>query len=258
MHLKNITLLALSFALGTGILFSSGNFVEAKETVVKKEAYYTTEKFSGYKKGEFTVLMDDDVNFRSGPSTTAAVLACLPRHSLFRIVGEQEGDWQKVEWAGKTGYVFAAFLKKSEAEGLIEEDNSLGDWQIGQPLGLDTFATMGGITRTSKEGNLQVYSYPGLEVKVKRNSKKIEALSTTSPIIYTMRGVGVGDSEARVVGQYGIPSRVVYLGHGGVVAGDEDIMIYSYDFLKESNFEGRIDFYINANGDVSKVVLCEA
>ena len=58
------------------------------------------------KKGEFAVLADDDVNFRSGPSTTADVLACLPRHSLLRLSGSKSGEWQKVEWNGKNGYIF--------------------------------------------------------------------------------------------------------------------------------------------------------
>ncbi|MUU06352.1 MAG: SH3 domain-containing protein [Phascolarctobacterium sp.] len=85
-------------------------------------------------KGEFAVLADDDVNFRSGPSTTADVLACLPRHSLLRLSGSKSGEWQKVEWNGKNGYIFAEYLEKPEAEELIDEDNSLGDWHLGQIL----------------------------------------------------------------------------------------------------------------------------
>ena len=58
------------------------------------------------------------MNFRSGPSTTADVLACLPRHSLLRLSGSKSGEWQKVEWNGKKGYIFAEYLEKPETEEL--------------------------------------------------------------------------------------------------------------------------------------------
>lgn len=52
--------------------------------------------------------------------------------------------------------------------------------------------------------------FSGTDVKARRGNKKIVELYD-SPVIYTMRGIGTGDDGARVIGQYGIPARVVYL-----------------------------------------------
>lgn len=43
-----------------------------------------------------------------------------------RLSGSKSGEWQKVEWNGKNGYIFAEYLEKPETEELIDEDNSLG------------------------------------------------------------------------------------------------------------------------------------
>ena len=52
---------------------------------------------------------------------------------------------------------------------------------------------------------------------------------TASPVIYTMRGIGTGDDGARVIGQYGIPARVVYL------KDDKDgaVIMYGYNFSQK-------------------------
>ena len=44
-----------------------------------------------------------------------------------------------------------------------------------------------------------------------------------------MRGIGAGDSGARVIGQYGLPGRVVYLKDDKEGA----VMMYGYDFPQE-------------------------
>lgn len=106
MLIQRFAAVALGIMMGTSLLLQTGTVMAAKS-----EAYYTTQKISDYKKGEFAVLADDDVNFRSGPSTTADVLACLPRHSLLRLSGSKSGEWQKVEWNGKNGYIFAEYLE---------------------------------------------------------------------------------------------------------------------------------------------------
>ena len=75
MLIQRFAAVALGIMMGTSLLLQTGTVLAAKS-----EAYYTTQKISDYKKGEFAVLADDDVNFRSGPSTTADVLACLDIH----------------------------------------------------------------------------------------------------------------------------------------------------------------------------------
>lgn len=47
--------------------------------------FYSTERVSGYKSGEFMILAEDDVNFRSNPALSNNIISCLPRHSLLRI-----------------------------------------------------------------------------------------------------------------------------------------------------------------------------
>lgn len=246
MLLRKLATIAVGLVLGTGLLLQTGTVLAAKG-----EAYYTTKKISDHKKGEFAVLADDDVNFRSGPSTLTDVLACLPRHSLFRIVGGKDGEWQKVYWNGKMGYVFADYLDKSQAEALIEEDNALGDWQLGQRFDAAAAQSLGKVKKESREGSKHIYDFQQLQVKVKRGTKRIVELTTASPVIYTMRGIGTGDDSDRVVGQYGLPSRVVYFKD----AKDGDVMMYGYDFAKNSKIGQTLDFYINSTGEVSKIVL---
>lgn len=90
MLIRKIVAAALVVSVAVGLLLQ----VETA-SAARNEAYYTTRKISDYKKGAFAILADDDVNFRSGPSTTSAILACLPRHSLFRVLGGKNGEWQK-------------------------------------------------------------------------------------------------------------------------------------------------------------------
>ncbi len=259
MLLRRLTVAAIGIVLGTGLLLPTA------VVAAKNEAYYTTQKISDYKKGEFGVLVDDDVNFRNGPSTTSMVLACLPRHSLLRIIDKQDGEWQKIEWNGKVGYIFARYLNLPSAEALIDEDNSLGDLQLGQKFEPNVVKSFGKIKKESKDGSLQVYDFQQLQIKVKRGTKKMEEITTSSPVIYTMRGIGAGDKEARVVGQYGIPARVIYLYSDKKAAKDkrskkqdnqnEEFMIYGYDFPDDSKTGRRLNFYINTEGDVSRIVL---
>lgn len=41
--------------------------------------FYSTERVSGYKSGEFMILAEDDVNFRSNPAVSNNIISCLPR-----------------------------------------------------------------------------------------------------------------------------------------------------------------------------------
>ena len=64
---------------------------------------------------------------------------------------------------------------------------------------------------------------------------------TASPVIYTMRGIGTGDDGARVIGQYGIPARVVYL------KDDKDgaVIMYGYKFSQKTVKSGKsLDFIL--------------
>ena len=105
------------------------------------------------------------MNFRSGPSTTADVLACLPRHSLLRLSGSKSGEWQKVEWNGKNGYIFAEYLEKPEAEELIDEDNSLGDWHLGQIFDSSAAKSLGKVKKKVKMGAVRFMIFSSCRLK---------------------------------------------------------------------------------------------
>ena len=38
--------------------------------------FYSTERVSGYKSGEFMILAEDDVNFRSNPAVSNNIISC--------------------------------------------------------------------------------------------------------------------------------------------------------------------------------------
>ena len=147
--------------------------------------------------------------------------------------------------------IFAEYLEKPEAEELIDEDNSLGDWHLGQIFDSSAAKSLGKVKKESKDGSSQVYDFQQLQVKARRGNKKIVELMTASPVIYTMRGIGTGDDGARVIGQYGIPARVVYL------KGDKDgaVIMYGYNFPKNSKIGKSLDFYISSDCDVCRIVL---
>ena len=115
----------------------------------------------------------------------------------------------------------------------------------------DMETVMGKVKKESKDGSSQVYDFQQLQVKARRGNKKIVELMTASPVIYTMRGIGTVDDGARVIGQYGIPARVVYL------KDDKDgaVIMYGYNFPKNSKIGKSLDFYISSDGDVCRIVL---
>lgn len=96
MLIQRFAAVALGIMMGTSLHFCRQElyWLQKAKLIIQRR------KFLIIKKDEFAVLADDDVNFRSGPSTTADVLACLPRHSLLRLSGSKSGEWQKVEWNG--------------------------------------------------------------------------------------------------------------------------------------------------------------
>ena len=52
------------------------------------------------------------VNLREEPSTSAAILAEVPKGSAVQATGERVDDFMRVEYDGKTGYIHAQYLTK--------------------------------------------------------------------------------------------------------------------------------------------------
>jgi len=53
-----------------------------------------------------------DVNFRSGPSTSAPVLAKLVKGTSVRATGQKNGNWWEIEAWGNTGWIHEDFLTR--------------------------------------------------------------------------------------------------------------------------------------------------
>ena len=69
-----------------------------------------------------------------------------------------------------------------------------------------------------------------------------------------MRGVSTGDEASRVIGQYGMPNRVVYFTPNKDDESLKQTMMLGYDFEGKYD-DGGLDFYIDANDVVTKIVL---
>lgn len=52
------------------------------------------------------------VNFRSGPSTSAPVLASLPKGTSVQPTGTKQGSWWEVEAQGRTGWLHSDFITR--------------------------------------------------------------------------------------------------------------------------------------------------
>ncbi len=241
--------LALSAALFCCTAFV--NSVSAEDLT----RYYSTERVSGYKSGEFMILTEDDVNFRSNPALSNNIISCLPRHSLLRITrGDQ--PWTEAVWNGQKGYIAAEYLTSAEAEPLLnDEDINFGEWKLDEEFAPEG-AKLGKLIKEGREHGSYVYEYTDLKISVNRKKHTITAMESTSPVFATMRGVSAGDGEARVIGQYGMPNRIVYFTPDKDDKALAQTMMLGYDFGDDGDYEdGGLDFYIDAHDTVSKIVL---
>jgi cell wall-associated NlpC family hydrolase len=55
-----------------------------------------------------------NLNMRTGPGTTFAIITTIPKDSIVKVESEA-GGWAKVSYGGKSGYVSTAYLTKTEA-----------------------------------------------------------------------------------------------------------------------------------------------
>lgn len=217
--------------------------------------FYSTERVSGYKSGEFMILAEDDVNFRSNPAVSNNIISCLPRHSLLRIT-KDEHPLAEAVWNGHKGYIATEYLTPAEAEPLLnDEDINFGEWKLDDVF-VPENAALGKLLKEGKEHGDYVYEYADIKISVNRKKHTITAMEGKSPLFATMRGVSNGDEAARVVGQYGMPNRVVYFTPDKNDESLKQTMMLGYDFLSDGDYEDAgLDFYIDANDRVSKIVL---
>ena len=107
------------------------------------------------------------------------------------------------------------------------------------------------------KGVLALTATAAISLAVFANSASAEDLTKFySTEFATMRGVSNGDEAARVVGQYGMPNRVVYFTPDKNDESLKQTMMLGYDFPSDGDYEDAgLDFYIDANDRVSKIVL---
>ncbi len=217
--------------------------------------YYSTERVSGYKSGEFMILAEDDVNFRSNPALSNNVISCLPRHSLLRITDGGQ-PWAEAVWNGKKGYIATEYLTPADAEPLLnDEDINFGEWKLDDVFAPED-ARLGKLLDEGKEHGDYVYEYKDVKISVNRKKHTITAMEGKTPVFATMRGVSTGDEASRVIGQYGMPNRVVYFTPDKDNEALKQTMMLGYDFDKDGDYEdGGLDFYVDAHDVVTKIVL---
>ena len=60
-------------------------------------------------------ITGNDVNFRSGPGTEYAIFDCLPKGTVVSVTDRSNGEWYGVTYGGRSGYIYASYLKVSSA-----------------------------------------------------------------------------------------------------------------------------------------------
>ena len=138
---------------------------------------------------------------------------------------------------------------------LNDEDINFGEWKLDDVF-VPENAALGKLLKEGKEHGDYVYEYADVKISVNRKKHTIMAMEGKSPLFATMRGVSNGDEAARVVGQYGMPNRVVYFTPDKNDESLKQTMMLGYDFPNDGDYEDAgLDFYIDSNDRVSKIVL---
>lgn len=209
------------------------------------EQYYLEQKIKGYDKGDFVVLDADDINFREQP-VDGRVLKVLPHHSLLRVLAV-DGDWLQAESDGVTGYIYAPFTSKGAKDELTQEDFAVGYAVLGERFEeKQAEAKLGAVQKTLTNRKLKRTDYVYATVTLGVTKKLLTSIKVTDPKYITMRGVSVGDSAGRVVGQYGVPDAVVYA---------KDVTTYEYLLPEDKKQLLRFALEIDAQGRVQAFVL---
>ena len=192
----NILTIALSLLVSAAAYAADGRF-------------YTGERLRSHERGEFVMLDSDDVNLRAAPEN-GRILTVLSRHALLQVL-DKDGQWYKVHVDGIDGYIYGPFTSQCLRDELTDEDFALGSAALNSKFDEEDAANhLGRADKVTKRDGRLYYEYKGLTIGVRRRNHEIEYLEVRDPQIITMRGVSIGDSSARVVGQYGVPGGVIY------------------------------------------------
>lgn len=225
----------------TGVLLA----LLVQGSVLAAERFSIDTKIKGYEQGEFVVLDADEINFRER-AVDGKVLKVLPHHSLLRVL-KQEGDWLEAESDGVTGFIYAPFTSKGAKDELTKEDFVQGYAALAQRFdAAQAEASLGKVEKTvvNKKRKQTNYFYQKAELGVVK--QQITFIRVMDEKYITMRGVSVGDSAGRAVGQYGVPDAVIY---------DNGLTTYEYFMPDDKKTQLRFALEINAAGKVQAFVL---
>lgn len=231
------------YIMGTAL--AAAMFCSAAAAAGEAQDFYTGEKIKGCDAGTFLQMEGDDVNFRKAPGN-GAVLRVLDRHTLLRVLDKQ-GDWYKVNADGTEGYVYAPFTSPGVKDALTTEDFSLGCGVLNSRFDKEKAEdVLGRELEYKKVKKLHMHRYKLYTLGVGRRSKLVEFIEVRDPAVITIRGISVGDSSARAVGQYGMPDSVSYR---------EDETVYRYYISDDRNGFIRFSVLVDKNGKVSAMRL---
>ena len=149
------------------------------------------------------------------------------------------------------GYVYAPFTGAGEHEPLTTEDFAAGYASLGERFDeQQAQEKLGKVMKQVVDKKTKASSYTYKYVIIGTKKQKITSIRVFDPKYITMRGVSVGDSAARAVGQYGVPDAVVY---GAGITGKT---IYEY-FLPTENKKQRLRFALDVDKDsrVQAIIL---
>lgn len=210
------------------------------------EQYYVDNKIKGYNKGDFVVLEADDINFRASAGD-GKVLKVLPHHALLRVI-RHNGDWMEAQSDSDTGYIYASFTGAGAKDGLTPEDFAVGYAALGQRFDVEQAeAKLGKVVKLVDDKKHKQKTYTFISNVVLGVTKQaVTSIRVYDPKYITMRGVSVGDSAGRAVGQYGVPDTVIY---------DKDKTIYEYFFQDGKKQTLRFALEINAASKVQAFIL---
>ncbi len=212
-----------------------------------RKAYYTDEEIKSYTKGKFVVLKDDEVNFRQAPEN-GKIIKVLNSHSLLRIISDC-GDWLQADSDGVEGYIYASLTGSASEDELTDDDFVFENVDLGTRFDEQKLEDKFGEAQ-SKSVNKKLkrinYVYNNAVIGVAKKKKIIESVTIKDMSYISMRGVSIGDSAGRAVGQYGLPDAVVY---------EAEITAYEYFWYNNSKQHLRFALIIDKNSKVAAFEL---
>ena len=143
----------------------SGQYLIVKETVVPVVAATPA---PGATNTAGTVTANPSLNLRASATTSAAVLAAIPKNTQVAIISKNASNWYKVTYNGKTGWVSGAYLSVSQTQPSRSDSSELVNNALSL-LGVPY--VWGGTSRSGFDcSGFAQYVFKGSGISLPRNS----------------------------------------------------------------------------------------